>query len=340
MAITVKDITDKNEWESYILSRPEANFLHSWYWGEFHQNIDRTIVRRGYYDGSKLIGALLFIVENAKRGRHGIVPAGPIIDWSNKQLVKLVFKDIREVARQNKCIFVRIRPQLLDNPESRQIFKSNGLRPAPIHLHAELTWQTNLQDSEEYILQNTRKKTRYEIRKADKLGITIKTTQDPSAIDRFYDIQLETAKRHGFVPFSKTFLKEQFTIFARNDMATLYEAYHDGVLLAQAFIIFYGHEAAYHYGTGTDAGRELPGAYALQWQAIKDAKKRGIPRYNFWGVTKPEDTKHRFYGVSVFKRGFCGQEVAYLHAHDLVINRSGYLVDLIIETARKHIRHI
>ena len=53
-----------------------------------------------------------------------------------------------------------------------------------------------------------------------------------------------------------------------------------------------------------------------------------------------KETKHRFYGVSVFKRGFCGQEVAYLHAHDLVINRSGYLIDLIIETARKHIRHI
>ena len=340
MAITVKEIRDKKVWEEYILSRPEANFLHSWYWGEFYQNIDHQIVRHGYYDDDKLVGVLLFIIENAKRGRHGIVPAGPIIDWDNKSLVKFVFKDIRSIGKAKKCVFVRIRPQLLDNPESQQLFKSNGLRPAPMHLHAELTWQTDLDESEDYILQNTRKKTRYEIRQADKLGITIKTTQDPSAIDRFYDIQLETAKRHNFVPFSKKFLKEQFTLFAKNDLATLYEAYHDGKLLAQAFIIFYGREAAYHYGTSTDAGRDLPGAYALQWQAIKDAKKRGIVRYNFWGVTKPEQTKHRFYGVSVFKRGFCGQEVAYLHAHDMVINPSLYLVDLTIETARKHIRHI
>ncbi len=340
MAIEIKEITDKNEWEEFILSQPCANFLHSWYWGEFHQAIKRQIIRHGYFIDGKLVGVMLFIIENAKRGRHGIVPAGPIIDWENKSLIKAVFKDIKDVAAKNKCIFVRIRPQIIDSKQSRQIFKDNGLRPAPIHLHAELTWQTDLNSSEEEILANTRKNTRYEIRRADKLGITVKTTTDPASIDRFYDIQLETAKRHGFVPFSKSFLKEQFTIFAKNNLALLYEAYDHDTLLAQAFIIFYGQEAVYHYGTGTDAGRNLPGAYALQWQAMKEAKKRGMSRYNFWGVTKPEQTKHRFYGVSVFKRGFCGQEVAYLHAHDLVINRSGYLFNLAIELARKYVRHI
>ncbi len=340
MAIQVKDIVDKDEWEQYILSRSEANFLQSWNWGQFHQAISHKVVRRGYYDDTKMVGAMLFIVENARRGRHGIVPAGPIIDWDNKQLVNVVFKDMQEIARENKCVFVRVRPQLLDSDKSRNLFKTNNFRPAPIHLHAELTWQTDLTSSEEEILMNTRKKTRYEIRQADKLGIVVKTTQDPAAIDRFYDIQLETAKRHNFVPFSKKFLKEQFSIFAGNDQATLYEAYHDNTLLAQAFIIFYGYEAVYHYGTGTEAGRDLPGAYAIQWQALKDAKKRGMHRYNFWGVTKPEQTKHRFYGVSIFKRGFYGEEVAYLHAQDLVVNWPRYLIDLGVETARKKARHI
>ena len=157
MAITVKEIRDKKVWEEYILSRPEANFLHSWYWGEFYQNIDHQIVRHGYYDDDKLVGVLLFIIENAKRGRHGIVPAGPIIDWDNKSLVKFVFKDIRSIGKAKKCVFVRIRPQLLDNPESRQLFKSNGLRPAPMHLHAELTWQTDLDESEDYISHSDKK---------------------------------------------------------------------------------------------------------------------------------------------------------------------------------------
>ena len=43
-------------------------------------------------------------------------------------------------------------------------------------------------------------------------------------------------------------------------------------LLAQAFIILYGNEAVYHYGASTDEGRNHPGAYLIQWEAVKEAK--------------------------------------------------------------------
>ena len=65
-----------------------------------------------------------------------------------------------------------------------------------------------------------------------------------------------------------------------------------------------------------------------------------MKRYNFWGVA-PEDQKdHRFYGLSVFKRGFGGQDVDYLHAMDLVVNRPLYLINSIIENLRKRTRHV
>lgn len=340
MALTSREITDKKVWEDFIATKPEANFLHSWLWGEFHQALNHKIVRAGFYKNEKLVGLMLFIVEEARRGRHGIVPAGPIIDWQDKEVVRAAFKTMKKVAKENACIFVRVRPQLRSSDPLVKQFNDFGFRPAPMHLHAELTWQLDLTQSEDEILAAMRKKTRYEIRQVTKQGIDVKSTQDSNAIDRFYDIQLQTAQRHGFVPFSKKFLKEQFKIFAAEDKAVLFEAYKDDELLAQAFIIYYGTEAAYHYGTSTDANRNLPGAYALQWEAIQEAKKRGILRYNFWGVTKPEQTTHRFYGVSIFKRGFGGQEVEYLHAQDLVISKPKYLINAIIEYTRKRLRHL
>ena len=36
MAIEVRDITDKTEWDEFVTAHPEANFLHAWQWGEFH----------------------------------------------------------------------------------------------------------------------------------------------------------------------------------------------------------------------------------------------------------------------------------------------------------------
>ncbi|KKS63763.1 MAG: FemAB family protein, partial [Candidatus Daviesbacteria bacterium GW2011_GWA1_42_6] len=113
-----------------------------------------------------------------------------------------------------------------------------------------------------------------------------------------------------------------------------------GKLLAQAFVIFYGQEAAYHYGAGTEEGRKYPGAYLIQWEAIKEAKKRGMTRYNFWGVAPSDKPSHRFAGVSLFKRGFGGSEFEYLHAQDLVINRSRYLINTAIENLRRHIRRV
>jgi lipid II:glycine glycyltransferase (peptidoglycan interpeptide bridge formation enzyme) len=284
---------------------------------------------------------MLAIVEPARRGRYLTVPAGPLIDWTDAGLVQAAKAEMSRIGKAEHCVFVRVRPQLLSTPENKRLFKKLGLRPAQMHLHAELTSQLDITEDEQVLLADCRKNTRYELKQAKKRGIVISQTTDPVAIDGFYELQLQTAKRHGFVPYGKRFLQEQFRIFAEANKVLLYSAHtQDGKLIAQAFVIFYGQEAAYHYGASTELGRTEPGAYAIQWEAIKEAKRRGCSRYNFWGVVLPEQTTHRFYGVSVFKRGFRGQDVEYLHAHDLVLRPLRYAPNFAIEYIRKRRRHL
>ena len=106
-------------------------------------------------------------------------------------------------------------------------------------------------------------------------------------------------------------------------------------------MIFYGNEASYHYGVSSELGTKYSGAPLLHMQAMRDARKRGITRYNFWGIVDEEDTKHRFYGVSVFKRGFGVSELKYLPAHDLILDKKQYYLKTYpIETLRRKIRHV
>ena len=341
MASTATNIVEnKQEWEDFLARHPEANFLQSWYWGEFHEALGKTIARIGFYRDQKLIGVMLSIIESAKRGRYLTVPAEPIINWEDKELVSFAFAEMKNIAALNSCVFVRIRPQLLEDDFSKQIFQVNNARSAQMHLHAELTSRLDITKSEDELLAQMRKTTRYEIRKAEKLGVTIETSKDEKDVKEFYDYQLETAKRQKFVPFSYKFLQEQFRVFFAADKALLYTAKFEGKILAQAFIIFYGNEAVYHYGIGTDEGRKYPGAYSIQWEAIKEAKKRGMKYYNFWGVASEEDKHHRFYTISIFKRGFGGEDTRYLHAQDLVINKPKYLVNFAVERLRKIIRRV
>lgn len=338
--ITVKLIEDKNEWESFLSLHEEANFLQSWYWGEFHKRLNKEIIRSGFYKNGKIIGVMLSVVENARRGKYLTVPGGPIIDWNDSSSVSCAFSEMRNIAQKFGCVFVRIRPQLIETDFFKNIFKKNGARKSPMHLTADLTHQLSLDKSEDELLANMRKATRYEIRKAQKIGIKIETSKDEKLIKKFYELQLDTAKRQKFVPFSFEFFKEQFKVFFGVDKAFIYTATFEKKTLAQAFIIFYGSEAVYHYGVSTVEGRNYPGAYLIQWEAIKEAKKREMKKYNFWGVAPEGNTSHRFAGVSLFKRGFGGEDVQYLPAQDLVINQQKYLLNFIIEYLRKKIRKV
>ena len=338
--VTVKNIDSKKVWEDFLKSHKEANFLQSFNFGSFHQKLGKKIFRIGFFKNEKLVGVMLAVLENAKRATYITVPGGPIIDWGNKDLVQQFKETISNIAKSEEAAFVRVRPQNFQTPENAKLFENLDFKIAPMHLHAELTRQLDLDKSEDEILSEMRKTTRYEIKQAIKLGIKITTSKDPHDIDDFYKLQNETAKRQHFVEFDRNFLKEQFKVFVKDGQVLLYTAWLGKKKLAQAFIIFYGEEADYHYGASTLDGRKYPGAYLIQWAAIKEAKKRGVKRYNLWGVAPEQDVNHRFRGVSVFKRGFGGKDVNYLHARDLVINKVAYKINQAIELARKKLRRL
>ena len=340
MNVTIRDITDKKQWDEFVSNRPEANFLHAWQWGEFHLSRGREVVRRGVFDGETLLGVYEGEVEAAKRGRHLSVAGGPIIDWHHREAVIALRDDMKLQAKNHQCVFVRVRPQLEKSDESLALFRELGFKKAPMYLSVELAGVLDLEKSEEEILKGMRQRLRRALRKAEKNDITVETSTDPAKIKEFYDIQLQTAGRQKFVAFSEEFFTKQFKAFADDNSAVLYTARYNGEILAQNFMIFYGNEASYHYGVSTELGTKLSGAPLLHMQAMRDARERGIKRYNFWGIVDEEDTSHRFYGVSVFKRGFGVDELRYVPAHDLVIHPVGYLKTWLIETVRRKIRKV
>ena len=338
--INITDAQSREDWDKFVTSHKEANFLQSWDYYEFHASRGNQIVRRIVTENSKIVGAYAGVVENARRGRHLAIAGGPILDWSDKKIVQLVFRDIKEQGKAHRCVFVRVRPQLEKTKENYRIFKSQGLKPAPTYLSVEYAAILDLHKSEEEIIKGMHRRIRYAVNNARNKGFTIEKSQDPKDIHEFYKIQLATARRQNFVSFSEEYLTKQFAAFAKNDEAILYTAKYNGEILAQNFMIFYGNEASYHYAVSTELGTKLSGSPILHVEAMRDARERKIYRYNLWGIVGENEKKHRFYGVSFFKRGFGGEEYKYLPAHDLVIHKLPYQKTKAIEKIRKKIRHI
>jgi len=339
MDFDFKEITSEKEWEGIVNNFPESNFLQSFYWGEFQEKIGKKVFRFSSSDKNDLI-AFQAVKETAKRGNYLSIAGGPLLDWEKikNDKFKKIIKFIKKIAKENNCLFIRFRPQSLDSKEVRKKLKLQKIILSPMHLTADLTLQLDLTKDEDLLLKEMRKNTRYEIRQIEKKGISIEQSKDPKKIKEFYDHQLELAEKHGFVPFNYKFLFEQFNTFVKGNNVLLFSSYQKDKLLASAFVIFYNNEAVYHYGISTDNNHKLPGSYACQWAAIKEAKKRGCTKYNFWGIAPKDEKSHRFAGVSLFKRGFGGDEIAYLPAHDIpvsVLYWPTYLFELMRKKFRK-----
>lgn len=335
------DAKNREKWDKFITSFEDTNFLQSWDFYEFHESRGKKVVRRLVLDDNeKIIGAYAGVVETAKRGTYMAIAGGPIIDWKDKKLVKAVFKDIAEQGKQNHCVFVRVRPQLELSEKSLKIMQELGLKKSPMYLSVEYAGILNLEKSEEEILAGASQGFRRKLRKAQKEDIIVETSQDPEIAKTFYALEVEHAKRQKFVAFSEDFLVKQFTAFAKNNEVIMYTAKKDGEILAQNFMIFYGNEASYHYGVSSPLGTKYSAAPLLHMKAMEEARKRGIKRYNLWGIVGLNETKHRFYGVSEFKRSFGCEEFKYTPAHDLILNKTKYLLNKTVETVRKKIRHV
>ena len=122
-------------WAKTCAKYSEANFYQSPQWAKVNELIGAKTVTKELMDD----GWLLAIVRKAKRGRYLEIPCGPLINWQNKAAVKEAMDSIVTIAKENRCVFVRLRPQLLASEENLKLLKDLGLRPSPMHLAAEHT---------------------------------------------------------------------------------------------------------------------------------------------------------------------------------------------------------
>ena len=340
MTLRIESATSREEWDGFVSARVEANFLQSWDFYEFHLARGREVVRRLVFCDGVIVGAYAGVVETARRGRHLAIAGGPLVDWNDREVVDAVFRDMRAEGEQLGCVFVRVRPQLELSDSSLALMRELGLTRAPMFLSVEYAGVLDLSLSREEILAGASQGFRRKLRKAEKNDIEVTVSDDDAAITEFCRLEKLHAERQKYVAFSDTFLRKQFEAFRAHGEVLIYTARKDGETLAQNFMIFYGLEASYHYGVSSELGTRYSAAPLLHLAAMDEARRRGCVRYNLWGIVGVDETSHRFYGVSEFKRSFGCAELKYTPAHDMVLKPFLYQATKTIELARKKHRHL
>lgn len=342
----ISQISEKAIWDTFFNKNKSPSFLHSWEWGEFQHKLGHEVLRIGLYQtndqrptSNDLVLIAQIIKMRTKRGSFLFIPHGPIVEEGRdlKDYLAFLKEYLIKLAKKERFSFIRIAPSLEDNEENHKTFNDVGFKKAPIYIHSERMWVLPLEKTEDELLSDMRKTTRYLIKKAQKDGVVIENRTDEKALHDFWEIYQHTAERERFTPFSKQFIEEEYNAFHKTDNAVFLfgkiaasqtndQRPTTNDYQAAALIVFTESTAFYHQGASIHS--KIPVPYLLQWEAIKIAKKRGCKFYNFQGILHPGRTPKNWGGLTLFKQGFGGQQLDYVPTQDFSLSPSYHLTSM------------
>lgn len=335
--MTISEIKDKNIWEGFLSGHKEKTFLNSWNWGEFQKMMNNRIWRFGIFKGDNLTGLALVSKIKAKRGTFLLLQHGPVVENNKSEILKTLLNELRSIAKKEKAGFVRMNPLWERDEDNLNIFRDFKFKESPMHASAyEATWKLDIQSSEEDLLMNMRKTTRYLIRQAIKnQDITIEKSSNLNDIELYQKLNKNLAQRQNFVPFSSEFIKNEFEVFSRDNQAVLLFGKYKNELAATSLVIFWQGIAFYHQAASDSKFAKFSVPYLLSWETIKEAKKRGCLLYDFWGFVDPQkNPKHPWAGPTLFKMGFGGYKKEYVKTQDFPFSNK-YWLTYFFEKIRK-----
>ena len=267
------------------------------------------------------MGIALVLVQPTRLGNYLYIPRGPVVKNFTSELLQALTSHLLVVAQENNSIFIKIEPSLEETTENQKLFSDLGFQRAVTFTQVEDAWLVDLSKSEEELLADMRKTTRYLVRNEAKQGVTVEISDQYSDAEKFVEMLFATSARKNFVNHPKEYYLKQFEILSKDNEMRLFKAVKAGSIQSMALISFYGEMASYLHGASVAVEGQSVG-YSLQWEAIREAKRRGMKYYNFWGVVKDKNfyPGHPWYGFSLFKRGFGGHKFTYLRAQDLPLS--------------------
>ena len=144
------------------------------------------------------------------------VPKGPALDYANAALVDRVLRELVDVARRDRAIFIKIDPDL--NQADRSLLLDRGWRYSAEQIQFRNTMLLDLTRSEDDLLAAMKPKTRYNVRLAQKKGVTIRSG-DLGDLELLYAMYAETAQRDGFIIRPLDYYRDAWGSFIRSDCA-------------------------------------------------------------------------------------------------------------------------
>lgn len=313
--------------------REGASFLQSWEWGEVQEMQGRKVVRIAVGDGNEITLAAQVIRHELSLGlSYSYVPFGLVVAkkvLGNETVLREAIRVfLNEAKKALGGFFLFLEPDWVKGAEEERsllpIFRDAGFRISQKHIQPERTLIIDIGQSEEELLKQMEKSTRYNIGHAERAGVTIQELPPaPETAELLFHFLQNRAEAKEFFTHPRKHYQALAEVSGNNagdGRVRFFGAYYKEECIGMNAIMFFG-KTAVNLLSGVDyAHRNLKAANLLRWHALQEAKKSGCELFDQWGVSE------RFAGVSAFKRGFGGKEIRRTDSLHLPIKKLSYFL--------------
>jgi len=316
---------ETKSWDDFIGAH-DGHLLQTSVWGDLKSRFGWSAYRVAVQaNGAMSAGAQILFRRLGPGMTLAYVPRGPVVAANDRDTLTQLYDAIQATARAHGAFALKVEPNWV-TPDI--LLATGDWRPATC-FQPHTTIHLDLTRDPETILAQMKPKWRYNIRLAERKGVTVREGAG-NDLPRFYELLKLTSARDEFPIHTLDYYRAAFELLTEPGFARLFIAEYGGEMIAAIFVTAVGREAIYLYGASGNAHRERMPNHALHWHAIQWAKARGCTRYDLWGIgataeadpsTALRSAQDAGHGLYQFKQGFGGTVVKYAGASDIIFSR-------------------
>lgn len=278
--------------------------LQTSFWAEFRRKWGNEVIETKY--GILTLHRLPFLKYKIAIFEKGPVPTREML------------KDLKKLALEKKIIFIRMEPNTIKSDKLVSLFTSEGAVPGR-RLFTPTTFWIDLTPSEEALFKSFTSKTRYNIRLAEKHGVSVKEDNSEKAFNKYLGLTMETVNRQGFYAHTRKYHKLMWETLRKAGIAHLLTATYQKEIITTWILFVWKDFLYYPYGASTEKYKNVMANNLMMWEAIKFGKKLKLKTFDLWGR---EEGK----GFTKFKEGYNPKVIEFLGTWDLIANRPLYYI--------------
>ena len=168
-------------------------------------------------------------------------------------------------------------------------FNSPRVQPTKFYGHT-----LDLRSGAEELATRFASPVRRAIRKAERSGVKAVIVRNRAAINDFYQLHVQTRRRHGLPPQPVSFFLNIYEHIINRGLGFIVLAQHGPRPIAAAIFFRFGKNALYKYGASDKRFQELRANNLVMWQGIQFLARNGAEKLHFGRTEQENEGLRRF----------------------------------------------